>query len=49
MPRLTIAMISHVPEGDAFFDVIEKGTQDAAGPASTVRAVAGRAPWHNEP
>jgi simple sugar transport system substrate-binding protein len=29
--RLTIAMISHAPEGDAFFDVIKKGAQDAAG------------------
>ena len=28
--RLTIAMISHAPEGDAFFDVIKKGAQDAA-------------------
>jgi simple sugar transport system substrate-binding protein len=28
--RLTIAMISHAPEGDAFFDVIRKGAQDAA-------------------
>jgi simple sugar transport system substrate-binding protein len=31
MPRLTIAMISHAPEGDAFFDVIKKGAADAAG------------------
>ena len=29
-PRLTFAMISHAPEGDAFFDVIKKGAQDAA-------------------
>jgi simple sugar transport system substrate-binding protein len=28
--RLTIAMISHAPEGDAFFDVIKNGAQDAA-------------------
>jgi simple sugar transport system substrate-binding protein len=28
--RLTIAMISHAPDGDAFFDVIKKGAQDAA-------------------
>jgi simple sugar transport system substrate-binding protein len=28
--RLTIAMISHAPEGDAFFDVIRKGAQDAS-------------------
>ncbi|MDT7589679.1 MAG: simple sugar transport system substrate-binding protein [Pseudonocardiales bacterium] len=30
LPRLTFAMISHAPEGDAFFDVIRKGAQDAA-------------------
>ncbi|HTF48511.1 MAG TPA: substrate-binding domain-containing protein [Pseudonocardia sp.] len=30
LPRLTFAMISHAPEGDAFFDVIKKGAQDAA-------------------
>jgi simple sugar transport system substrate-binding protein len=29
-PRMTFAMISHAPEGDAFFDVIKKGAQDAA-------------------
>jgi simple sugar transport system substrate-binding protein len=29
-PRLTIAMISHAPEGDAFFDVIIKGAEEAA-------------------
>jgi len=29
-PRLTFAMISHAPEGDAFFDVIKKGAQEAA-------------------
>ena len=29
-PRLTFAMISHAPDGDAFFDVIKKGAQDAA-------------------
>jgi simple sugar transport system substrate-binding protein len=29
-PRYTIAMISHAPEGDAFFDVIRKGAGDAA-------------------
>src|SRR5690242_10310825 len=28
--RLTIAMVSHAPEGDAFFDVIKKGAQEAA-------------------
>jgi len=28
--RLTIAMISHAPEGDAFFDVIKTGAQEAA-------------------
>jgi simple sugar transport system substrate-binding protein len=28
--HLTIAMISHAPEGDAFFDVIKKGAQEAA-------------------
>ena len=28
--RLTIAMISHAPEGDAFFDVIKNGAQAAA-------------------
>ena len=27
---MTFAMISHAPEGDAFFDVIKKGAQDAA-------------------
>src|SRR5688500_4243282 len=30
LPRLTFAMISHAPEGDAFFDVIKKGAQEAA-------------------
>jgi simple sugar transport system substrate-binding protein len=30
-PRMTFAMISHAPEGDAFFDVIKQGAQDAAG------------------
>jgi simple sugar transport system substrate-binding protein len=29
-PRMTFAMISHAPEGDAFFDVIKKGAQAAA-------------------
>jgi len=29
-PRLTFAMVSHAPEGDAFFDVIKKGAADAA-------------------
>ena len=29
-PRLTFAMISHAPDGDAFFDVIKKGAQEAA-------------------
>lgn len=29
-PRMTFAMISHAPDGDAFFDVIKKGAQDAA-------------------
>lgn len=29
-PRFTFAMISHAPEGDAFFDVIKKGAEDAA-------------------
>ena len=29
-PRMTFAMISHAPEGDAFFDVIKKGAQEAA-------------------
>src|SRR5688500_12372649 len=29
-PRLTIAMISHAPEGDAFFDVIIQGAEEAA-------------------
>jgi simple sugar transport system substrate-binding protein len=29
-PRMTFAMVSHAPEGDAFFDVIKKGAQDAA-------------------
>jgi simple sugar transport system substrate-binding protein len=29
-PRMTYAMISHAPEGDAFFDVIKKGAQEAA-------------------
>ena len=29
-PRMTFAMISHAPEGDAFFDVIKQGAQDAA-------------------
>jgi simple sugar transport system substrate-binding protein len=29
-PGITIAMISHAPEGDAFFDVIKKGAADAA-------------------
>jgi simple sugar transport system substrate-binding protein len=28
--RLTIAMISHAPDGDAFFDVITNGAKDAA-------------------
>ena len=27
---MTFAMISHAPEGDAFFDVIKKGAQEAA-------------------
>jgi simple sugar transport system substrate-binding protein len=30
LPRLTIAMISHAPEGDAFFDIIRKGAEEAA-------------------
>jgi simple sugar transport system substrate-binding protein len=29
-PPMTFAMISHAPEGDAFFDVIKKGAQEAA-------------------
>jgi len=29
-PRLKIAMISHAPPGDAFFDVIRQGAEDAA-------------------
>ena len=29
-PKLTIAMISHAPPGDAFFDTIIKGAEDAA-------------------
>ncbi len=29
-PRLTFAMISHAPDGDAFFDVIKTGAQEAA-------------------
>jgi simple sugar transport system substrate-binding protein len=29
-PRMTFAMISHAPAGDAFFDVIQKGATDAA-------------------
>lgn len=29
-PRLRIAMISHAPEGDAFFDVIRRGAEEAA-------------------
>jgi len=29
-PRMTFAMVSHAPEGDAFFDVIKKGAQEAA-------------------
>jgi simple sugar transport system substrate-binding protein len=29
-PRMTFAMISHAPAGDAFFDVIQKGAKDAA-------------------
>jgi simple sugar transport system substrate-binding protein len=29
-PRYTVAMISHAPEGDAFFDVIRKGAEEAA-------------------
>ena len=30
LPRLTFQMISHAPEGDAFFDVIRKGAEEAA-------------------
>ena len=29
-PRLKIAMVTHAPEGDAFFDVIRKGAEEAA-------------------
>ena len=29
-PRMTFAMVSHAPEGDAFFDVIKTGAQEAA-------------------
>ena len=29
-PRYTFALISHAPAGDAFFDVIQKGANDAA-------------------
>src|SRR5437879_10243638 len=29
-PRLTIAMITHAPPGDAFWDQIQKGAQEAA-------------------
>ena len=30
LPQLKIALISHAPKGDLFFDVIVKGAQDAA-------------------